>query len=68
MLWYTQLQPRSIGSFDELALSFKSQFVASNRQPKSIDALTNLWQEPDESVKYFFEHYYNVYNLVDGYN
>lgn len=46
--------------------SFTSRFVTSNRRPKTIEALTDLRRKVNESLKDFFDHYYDIYNLVEG--
>ncbi|KAI8546919.1 hypothetical protein RHMOL_Rhmol07G0156700 [Rhododendron molle] len=66
MLWYTQLKPGSISSFGELERSFTARFVASNRRPKTVEALTDLRRKVGESLKDYFERFYNVYNLVES--
>lgn len=66
MLWYTQLKYGSINSFNELERSFTSRFVASNRRPKMIEALTDLRQKLSESWKDYSGRFYNVYNLVES--
>lgn len=53
MLWYTQLKPGSISSFNELERSFTSCFSGSNRRPKTVEALMDLRRKVSESLKDF---------------
>lgn len=66
MLLYTQLKSGSMNSFSKLEHSFTSRFVASNQQPKTIEALTDLRRKFKESLKDYSDRFYNFYNLVES--
>jgi len=48
--WYTQLQPWSIHTWDDLQRAFLAQFVSSKRKVSIIDP-SDTCQRPNESMK-----------------
>ena len=50
--WYTQLQPGSLHTWDDLQRAFLAQFVSSKRRVSIID-LAHTHQRPNESVNDF---------------
>ena len=51
-IWYTQLQPGSIHTWDDLQRAFLAQFVSSKKKDSIID-LANARQKSNESVNEF---------------
>ena len=50
--WYTQLQPRSIHTWDDIQRAFLAQFVSSKKKVSIVD-LTDAQQKLNESVNDF---------------
>ncbi|RWW74512.1 hypothetical protein BHE74_00017552 [Ensete ventricosum] len=54
-MWYNQLKPLLISSFDQSAMEFKFNFLASAKPKPSIAALLGLRQKDEEILPHFIE-------------
>jgi hypothetical protein len=55
MLRFKNLKPYSINSWSEICKKFKIHFTTSKKQPKSIDNLGAIWQNPREPMMDYVE-------------
>lgn len=60
LVWFNQLQPSSIGSFEELEEAFTTRFVTSSTQSKTIDALVGLKRQSGEKLRKYAERYWEI--------
>jgi hypothetical protein len=51
--WFTDLPPKSVGTFKELGRLFLTQFLATRKRKKSTTCLLTLHHGKEESLKYF---------------
>ena len=55
--WFTELPPKSVGTFKELGCLFLAQFLATRKRKKSVTCLLTLRQGNEESLKDFMLHF-----------
>jgi hypothetical protein len=51
--WFTELPPKSVGTFKELGRLFLTQFLATRKRKKSVTCLLTLRQGNEETLKDF---------------
>ena len=66
MGWFDGLKTNSISSFKKLTKSFCSRFITCSRIPKPLDSLLSMSMKEGESVKAYFERYWEMFNEIDG--
>ena len=66
MRWFDGLKTNSISSFKKLTQSFCSQFITCSRVPQPLDSLLSMSMREGESVKAYFERYWEMFNEIDG--
>ena len=65
-IWYQQLPPKSISSFDQLALEFVQRFVINKTQPRTLNQLLSLRKLKEEKLRDYVHRYWETYNLIPG--
>jgi hypothetical protein len=55
--WFTELPPKSVGTFKEMRHLFLAQFLATRKRKKSVIYLLTLRQRNEESLKDFILHF-----------
>ena len=66
MRWFDGLKSNSISSFKKLTQSFCSRFITCSRVPQPLDSLLSMSMREGESVKAYFERYWEMFNEIDG--
>ena len=66
MRWFDRLKTNSISSFKKLTQSFCSRFITCSRVPQPLDSLLSMLMREGESVKAYFERYWEMFNEIDG--
>ena len=66
MRWFDGLRTNSISSFKKLTQSFCSQSIICSRVPQPLDFLLSMSINEGESVKVYFERYWEMFNKIDG--
>ena len=66
MRWFNGLRTNSISSFKKLTQSFSSRFITCSRVPQPLDSLLSMSIREGESVKAYFERYWEMFNEIDG--
>ena len=66
MRWFDGLRTNSISSFKKLTQSFCSRFIICSRVPQLLDSLLSMSMREGESVKAYFERYWEMFNEIDG--
>ena len=66
MRWFNRLKTNSISSFKKLTQSFCSRFITCSRVPQPLDSLLFMLMREGESVKAYFERYWEMFNEIDG--
>ena len=61
------LKEGSINSFKELTRAFSSHFVTCNRVPRPLDSLLSMTIQEGETLKTYFDKYWEMFNEIDGY-
>jgi hypothetical protein len=51
--WFTELPPKSVGTFKDLGRLFLTQFLATRKRKKSVTCLLTLRQGKEETLKDF---------------
>ena len=68
MTWFTQLRPKSIGSFKELAFGFTSGFISSRNRKTNLTALFQMNQGDSESLRKFVQRFLLTMNEIPDVN
>ena len=55
--WFSNLQPRSISSFEQLGRLFINHFISSRRQRRTLDMLIDIKQKESESLREFITRF-----------
>ena len=66
MRWFDRLKTNSINSFKKFTQSFCSQFITCSRVPQPLDSLLSMLMREGESVKAYFERYWEMFNEIDS--
>ena len=66
MRWFDGLRTNSVSSFKKLTQSFCSRFITCSRVPQPLDSLLSMSIKEGESVKAYFESYWEMFNEIDG--
>ena len=66
MRWFDGLRTNSVSSFKKLTQSFCSRFITCNRVPQPLDSLLSMSMREGESVKVYFERYWEMFNEING--
>ena len=66
MRWFNGLRTNSISSFKKLTQSFCSRFITCSRVPQPLDSLLSMSMREGESVKAYYERYWEMFNEIDG--
>ena len=66
MRWFDGLKTNSISSFKKLTQSFCSRFITCSRVPQPLDSLLSISMNDGESIKVYFERYWEMFNEIDG--
>ena len=67
MRWFDGLKTDSIGSFNELTLTFGSRLVTCSRVPRPLGSLLSLSMRERETLKTYSDRYWEMFNEIDGY-
>ena len=65
MRWFDGLRTNSVSSFKNLTQSFCSQSITCSRVPQPLDFLLSMSMREGESVKAYFERYWEMFNEID---
>ena len=65
MRWFDGLRSNSISSLKKLTQSFCSQFITCSRVPQPLDSLLSISMREGESIKAYFERYWEMFNEID---
>ena len=65
MRWFDGLRTNSISSFKKLTQSFCTQFVTCSRVLQPLDSLLSISMREGESIKAYFERYWEMFNEID---
>ena len=66
MRWFNGLEEGSIGSYEELTRVFGARFVTCSRIPIPLDSLLSMAMREGESLKSYFDRYWELFNEIDG--
>lgn len=66
LLWFTKLPVRSVDQFSDLTRKFKDQFRLYASKAKDIMSLSNLEQNPGESIRSFLNRFNIALTEVDN--
>ena len=66
MRWFDSLRANSIDSFKELIQAFGSHFITCSKVPRPLDSLLSLSRREGETLKMYFDRYWEMYNEIDG--
>ena len=66
MRWFNGLRTNSVSSFKKLTQSFCSRFITCNRVPQPLDSLLSMSMREGETVKVYYERYWEMFNEIDG--
>ena len=66
MRWFDGLRKNSISSFKKLTYAFCSRFITCSRVPQPLDSLLSMSMRKGESVKAYFNRYWEMFNEIDG--
>lgn len=64
--WFDSLKEGSIYFFKELISAFGARFVACSRVPRPLDSLLSMSMKEGETLKNYFERYWEIYDEIDG--
>ncbi|XP_075655525.1 uncharacterized protein LOC142625713 [Castanea sativa] len=64
--WFVALAEGSLASFEELTKAFGARFITCSRIPKPLDALLSMSMREKETLKTYFDQYWEMYNEIDG--
>ena len=66
MRWFNELKTNSISFFKKLTQSLCSRFIICSRVSQPLDSLLSMSMKEGESVKAYFERYWEIFNEIDG--
>ena len=66
MRWFDSLKAGSINSFKKLTQAFGSRFITCSRVPRPLSSLLSLSMREGETLKTYFDRYWEMYNEMDG--
>ena len=66
MRWFDSFEEGSIHSYEELTKVFKARFVTCSRVPRPLDSLLSMSMREGETLKSYFDRYWEIYNEIDG--
>ena len=66
MRWFDSFEEGLIHSFEELTRAFKARFVTCSRVPRPLDFLLSMSMREGETLKSYFDRYWEIYNEIDG--
>ena len=66
MRWFDGLRPNSVSSFKQLTQAFGSHFITNSRVPRPLDSLLSLSMREGETLKAYFDRYWEMYNEIEG--
>ena len=66
MRWFDRLRTNSVSSFRKLTQSFCSRFITCSKVPQPLDSLLSMSMREGESVKVYFERYWEMFNEING--
>ena len=66
MRWFDGLEEGSRRSYEELTRAFGARFVTYNRVPRPLDFLLSMVMREGESLKTYFDRYWETFNEIDG--
>ena len=66
MRWFDGLRTNSVSSFKKFTQSFYSRFITCSMVPQPLDSLLSMSIKEGESVKAYFESYWEMFNEIDG--
>ena len=66
MRWFDSLEEGSIHSFEELTRAFGARFVTYSWVPRPLDSLLLMSIRGGETLKNYFDRYWEIYNEIDG--
>jgi len=66
MRWFDSLEEGSIHSYEELTRAFRARFVTCSRVPRPLDSLLSMSMTEGETLKSYFDRYWEIYNEIDG--
>ena len=64
--WFNDLGAGSISSFKGLTQAFGSCFITCSRVPRPLDSLMSLSMREGETLKTYFDIYWEMFNEIDG--
>lgn len=64
--WFDSLKEGSIHFFKELISAFRARFVTCSRVPRPLDSLLSMSMKEGETLKNYFERYWEIYDEIDG--
>ena len=66
MRWFDRLRTNSVSSFRKLTQSFCFRFITCSKVPQPLDSLLSMSMREGESVKVYFERYWEMFNEING--
>ena len=66
MRWFDRLRTNYVSSFRKLTQSFCSRFITCSKVPQPLDSLLSMSMREGESVKVYFERYWEMFNEING--
>ena len=66
MRWFDGLRTNSVSSFKKLTQSFCFRFITCSKVPQPLDSLLSMSMREGESVKVYFERYWEMFNEING--
>ena len=64
--WFNDLGAGSISSFKGLTQAFGSCFITCSKVPRPLDSLMSLSMREGETLKTYFDIYWEMFNEIDG--
>ena len=64
--WFDSLAEGSINSFEEFTRTFGARFLTCTRVPRPLDSLLSLSIREGETLKTYFDRYWELYIEIDG--
>ena len=66
MRWFDGLRTNFVSSFKKLTQAFCFRFITCSRVPQPLDSLLSMSMREGESVKAYFNRYWEMFNEIDG--